>query len=96
MERGQDFIINININYYPLNTNDDINSYINYISFYDFFKERFNVLRYKTLEGLINQLIIDIEKNFQSIFYLKLSIKKPELYYDTNQNFIDVERESLK
>ena len=95
-ERGQNFIINININYYPLNTNDDINSYINYIYFYDFLKERFNEVRYKTLEGLINHLIIDIEKKFQSIFYLKLSIKKPELYYDNNQNFIHVEREILR
>jgi|TARA_B110000467_G_C18302082_1_gene472082 dihydroneopterin aldolase len=95
-ERGQNFIINIDVNYYPLNTIDNINSYINYIYFYDFIKERFNDVRYDTLEGLINKLIIDIEKNFQSIFYIKLSIKKPELYYDTNQNFIKVERESIK
>ena len=95
-ESGQNFLINVIVDYYPININDDINSYVDYISLYKFIKEKFNTKRYNTLESLINQLIIDIEKNFKLVFYIKLSIEKPELNYDNNQNFIHVEREFLK
>tara|TARA_B110000116_G_scaffold239576_1_gene227091 strand:+ start:415 stop:783 length:369 start_codon:yes stop_codon:yes gene_type:complete len=95
-ESGQNFLINLIVNYYPININDDIKSYINYISLYNFIKEKFNANRYDTLESLINQLIIDIEKKFKLVFYIKLSIEKPELNYDNNQNFIHLEREFLR
>ena len=95
-EGGQNFLINTTIRYYQINSNDNIESYVNYISLYNFIKIFFCNNRYNTLEWLINQLIIDIEKNFHSIFYIKLSIQKPDLYYDNNQNFIHVERESLR
>ena len=95
-ESGQNFLINVIVDYYPININDDINSYVDYISLYKFIKEKFNTKRYNTLESLINQLIIDIEKNFKLVFYIKLSIEKPELNYDNNQNFIHLEREFLR
>ena len=95
-EKGQNFLINITIRYYPITSNDSIDSYVDYISLYNFIKFCFSDNRYNTLESLINQLIIDTEKKFHSIFYIKLSIQKPDLYYDNNQNFIHVEREFLR
>ena len=102
-KNGQNFEINLDIEYKPsfpnktLNSShDQINDFINYIDFYNFFKKKFNQKRFNTLEGLLDKLIFDIESEYPTILYIKISIMKPDLVYENNKNFIKVEREFSK
>ena len=93
---GQDFILNLDISYNLANSCDSIDSTINYIDLYKIVKSSFSEKRFNLLESLANKLIADIKSSYESIYYIKISIRKPSISIDSNKDFINVETEYIK
>ena len=93
---GQDFILNVDISYNLANSCDSIDSTIDYIDLYKIVKSSFSEKRFNLLESLANKLIIDIKSSYQSIYYIKISIRKPSISIGSNKDFINVETEYIK
>ena len=93
---GQDFILNLDISYNLTNSYDSIDSTIDYIDLYNIVKSSFSEKRFNLLESLANKLITDIKNNYESIYYIKISIRKPSISVGSNKDFINVETEYIK
>ena len=96
IKHGQDFILNLDISYNLANSCDSIDSTINYIDLYKIVKSSFSEKRFNLLESLANKLIADIKSSYESIYYIKISIRKPSISIDSNKDFINVETEYIK
>tara|TARA_A100001011_G_scaffold96283_1_gene101270 strand:+ start:659 stop:1024 length:366 start_codon:yes stop_codon:yes gene_type:complete len=92
---GQDFIINLCISY-NMKPSDKINSCIDYILLYNFLKEKFNEKKFNLIESLGEKIILDINNQFNNIYYIKINIRKPSIIVDNNKDFINVELEYNK
>ena len=93
---GQDFILNVDISYNLANSCDSIDSTIDYIDLYKIVKSSFSEKRFNLLESLANKLIVDIKSRYESICYIKISIRKPSISIGSNKDFINVETEYIK
>ena len=70
---------------------DAIDNFIDYIELYNLVKVSFNEERFNLLEPLANKIINNIIKKYESVFYIKINIRKPSISIDSNENFINVE-----
>ena len=83
--------------HYTLNNNSDkLDDYIDYIDLYNFVKNSFNKKRFNLLEALASNIINDISKEYSSVFYIKINIRKPSINIDGNKDFINIETEYTK
>ena len=97
IKNGQNFILDITLHYnLPLDAHDDIENVINYIDLYTIIKNSFETRRFNLLESLGNNILDDIKRTFESVFYIKLNIRKPAMSIDNNQDFINIEVEYIK
>ena len=90
---GQNFILDIVIHYKVVNNSDNIDDFIDYTDLYNLIKVSFQKKRFNLLESLGAKILKDIKKEYKSIFYIKINIRKPSLIIDNNEDFINVEVE---
>ena len=96
IKKGQNFILDLYINYIPINNSDNLEDYIDYIELYNLIKLSFKEKRFNLLESLGTKIINDIKKKYKSIIYIKLIMRKPSIVIDSNKDFINVEVEYRK
>ena len=97
IKNGQNFLLDLSIDYkLSNNINDSINNTIDYIQLYNLIKDTFKTKRFNLLESLASKIIEDIKKEYPSVFYIKINIRKPSIVIDGNQDFINIEAEYRK
>ena len=96
IQNGQDFILDLSLGYQLSNNSDDIENVINYIELYDLVKNSFQEKRFNLLESLGQKILDDIKIKYDSVFHIKLNIRKPSITVDNNKDFINIELEYTK
>tara|TARA_B100001750_G_C15282824_1_gene483310 strand:+ start:273 stop:632 length:360 start_codon:yes stop_codon:yes gene_type:complete len=96
IQNGQDFILDLSLGYQRSNNSDDIENVINYIELYDLVKNSFQEKRFNLLESLGQKILDDIKTKYDSVFHIKLNIRKPSITVDNNKDFINIELEYTK
>ena len=95
IQNGQDFILDLSVHYQLSNNNDDIENIIDYIELYNVVKNSFQEKRFNLLESLGKKILDDIKTKYDSVFHIKLNIRKPSITVDNNKDFINVELEYI-
>ena len=93
IKKGQNFILDVIVHYKTINHSDDINDFIDYIELYDLIKISFEETRFNLLESLGAKILKDIKEKYDSVFYIKINMRKPSITIDNNQDFINIEIE---
>ena len=97
IKNGQNFILDLSISYQlSKNMNDSIDDVIDYIDLYNLVENIFKTQRFNLLESLGNQILSEIIKKYESVYYISLKIRKPSIIVDNNKDFINVELEYIK
>ena len=96
IKNGQDFVLDLSVHYQLLNNSDDIENVIDYIGLYDLVKNSFQEKRFNLLESLGQKILDDIKTKYESVFYIKLNMRKPFIIADNNKDFINIEVEYIK
>ena len=96
IQNGQDFILDLSLGYQLSNNSDDIENVINYIELYNLVKNSFQEKRFNLLESLGQKILDDIKIKYDSVFHIKLNIRKPSITVDNNKDFINIEVEYIK
>ena len=96
IKNGQNFILDITIHYEVVNNSDNIDNFIDYTDLYNLIKVSFCEQRFNLLESVGAKILKDIKKEYQSIFYIKINIRKPSLIIDNNKDFVNIEIEYKK
>ena len=91
IKKGQIFILDVTVHYKVINDSDDIDNFIDYIKLYDLIKISFDEKRFNLLESLGAKILKDIKEKYDSVFYIKINMRKPSITIDNNQDFINVE-----
>ena len=93
IKEGQNFFIDLKISYDLLKYSDTISSTIDYMDMYETIKSSFFEKRFNLLESLAKKIIEDLTDKYNSIYYIKINLRKPEIKIDSNVNFISLEVE---
>ena len=93
IKNGQNFVLDIVINYNLPNNSDDIKNFIDYIELYNLIKKSFEEKRFNLLESLGAKILKDIRRKYKTIFYIKINMRKPSIILDNNKDFINIEVE---
>ena len=96
IQNGQDFVLDLSVHYQLLNNSDDIGNVIDYMELYDLVKNTFQEKRFNLLESLGQKILDNIKIKYDSVFHMKLNIRKPSITIDNNKDFINVEVEYIK
>ena len=103
IKKGQNFILDLFIEYLPncnvdsiIQNSDNLGDYIDYIELYSLVKFSFNEKRFNLIEALGSKIIEDIKEKYESILYIRLTIRKPSIIIDDNEDFVNVEIEYKK
>lgn len=84
---GQKYIINleIQINEFFNNLNDDLNKTVDYVSLVEFVREYFRINKRDLLESIASEVVCEIFKKFDKVKGVNLEILKPACHL--NENF---------
>ena len=96
IQNGQDFVLDLSVHYQLLNNSDDIGNVIDYMELYDLVKNTFQEKRFNLLESLGQKILDNIKIKYDSVFHMKLNIRKPSITIDNNKDFINLEVEYIK
>ena len=91
IKNGQNFILDIILHYEVTNHSDNIENFIDYIELYNLIKSSFEEKRFNLLESLGKKILQDIKKEYKSVFYINVNMRKPSIIIDNNKDFINVE-----
>ena len=93
VKNGQNFVLDLILNYKVFNATDNIKDYIDYSELYSLIKNSFEEERHNLLESLGSKILEDIKVKYRTVYYMKLNMRKPSLSIDGNKDFINVELE---
>ena len=96
IQNGQDFVLDLSVHYQLSNNSDDIENVIDYMVLYGLVKNTFQKKRFNLLESLGQKILDNIKTKYDSVFHMKLNIRKPSIAVDNNKDFINVEVEYKK